>query len=184
MSAKSLFKRAALTALLYLTSLLATAQFVANFGASPTSGCAPLVVNFQDLSTGNPVSWQWDLYGVGIGTPSSLQNPSATYFNPGTYTIRLIVTNAAGIKDTMVKQQYITVFAQPTVNFSGTPLTGCFPLPVCFTDLSIPGSGTITNWLWDFGDGTNSTLQNPCHTYTAAGNYNVSLRITNSNGCF
>jgi gliding motility-associated-like protein len=184
MSAKSLYKRAALTALLYLTSLLATAQLVANFGASPTSGCAPLVVNFQDLSTGNPVSWQWDLYGVGIGTPSSLQNPSATYFNPGTYTIRLIVTNAAGVKDTMVKQQYITVFAQPTVNFVGTPLTGCFPLPVCFTDNSIAGSGTITDWLWDFGDGTNSTLQNPCHTYTAAGNYNVSLRITNSNGCF
>ena len=184
MSAKSLFKRAALTALLYFTSLLATAQLVANFGASPTSGCAPLVVNFQDLSTGNPVSWQWDLYGVGIGTPSTLQNPSATYFNPGTYTIRLIVTNAAGIKDTLVKQQYITVFAQPAVNFTATPLTGCFPLPVCFTDQSTAGSGTVTNWLWDFGDGNNSTSQNPCHTYTAAGNYNVSLRVTNSNGCF
>jgi gliding motility-associated-like protein len=183
MSAKSLCKRIALTTLLYLISLLATAQLVAKFGASPTAGCAPLVVNFHDSSTGNPVAWQWYLYGIGVGTPSALQNPSATYFNPGTYTIMLIVTNAAGIKDTSVRQQYITVFAQPTVNFSGTPRNGCFPLPVCFTDNSIAGSGTITDWLWDFGDGTSSTAQNPCHIYSSAGNYNVSLRITNSNGC-
>jgi gliding motility-associated-like protein len=183
MSAKSLFKRATLTALLYLICLLANAQLDAQFDSSPISGCAPLVVNFKDLSTGNPVSWQWDVYGIGVGTPSSLQNPSATYFNPGTYTIRLIVTNAAGIRDTIIKEKYITVFAQPIVNFSSTTVTGCFPLPVCFTDLSISGSGMITDWLWDFGDGTSSTSQTPCHTYTAAGNYNVSLRVTNSNGC-
>jgi gliding motility-associated-like protein len=184
MSAKSLFKRAALTALLYLTSLLATAQLVAKFGATtPTSGCAPLVVNFRDSSTGNPIDWKWDLYNIGVGTPSSLQNPSATYFNPGQYTIRLIVTNAAGQKDTAVKQFYITVFSKPTVSISASSVTGCYPLAVCFTDNSTPGSGTITDRLWDFGDGTSSTAINPCHTYTGPGNYNITLRVTNSNGC-
>jgi gliding motility-associated-like protein len=184
MSATSLCKRAALTALLYSISLLATAQLVAKFGAiTPTSGCAPLVVNFRDSSTGNPVSWQWDLYGIGVGTPSALQNPSATYFTPGQYTIRLIVTNAAGIKDTAIKPLYITVFSKPIVNISASSVTGCYPLPVCFTDNSTPGSGTITDWFWDFGDGTSSTLQNPCHTYVGSGNYNVTLRVKNSNGC-
>lgn len=160
---------------------MASAQLKAKFGALPDSGCAPLIVNFHDSSTGNPVSWEWTF--VGSGT-SALQNPSATYFNPGTFTVKLIVTNAAGVKDTLVQQQYIKVFAQPTVNFTATPRNGCFPLPVCFTDNSIAGAGIITNWLWDFGDGTSSTLQNPCHTYTASGNYNVSLKVTNSKDCY
>jgi gliding motility-associated-like protein len=179
LSANSLCKKVFLVTVLYLISFVASAQLKAKFGATPDSGCAPLIVQFHDSSTGNPISWQWDLGG----SVSALQNPSATYFNPGTFTIKLIVTNAAGIKDTLVKQQYIKVFAQPTVNFIATPRTGCFPLPVCFTDNSTAGAGSITNWLWDFGDGTSSILQNPCHTYTSSGNYNVSLKVTNSNGC-
>jgi PKD repeat protein len=75
------------------------------------------------------------------------------------------------------------VYAAPTVAFTGTPLTGCFPLPVNFTDQSIPGNGTIVSWQWDFGDGASSSIQNPSHTYTASGNYNVTLRLTNSFGC-
>ncbi|HMC84762.1 MAG TPA: PKD domain-containing protein, partial [Chitinophagaceae bacterium] len=68
-----------------------TAQLKADLIVSPTSGCAPVYVNFFDVSTGNPTSWKWDL---GNGTISYLQNPSATYFNPGKYTIKLVVKNA------------------------------------------------------------------------------------------
>ncbi len=154
-------------------------QLVANFSATPLSGCTPLVVQFTDQSTGSPTQWKWDL---GNGTISFLQSPSVTYFNPGQYNIKLVVRNASGA-DSIVKNQYISVNATPTVAFSGTPTTGCFPLPVQFTDQSLPGSGSISTWEWDFGDGISSGLQNPAHTYTAAGNYNVSLRIKNSNGC-
>lgn len=163
-----------------LSCFTAKGQLTANFTGSPLSGCAPLVVNFIDQSTGNPTQWRWDL---GNGTISFLQNPSVTYFNPGQYTVRLIVTNAANISDTLTRINYITVNAQPSVNFTGSPLTGCFPLPVNFTDQTLPGSGSISSWQWDFGDGTSSTQQNPSHTYTAAGNYNVSLRVVNSTGC-
>jgi gliding motility-associated-like protein len=166
---------------LYLALGFSTkAQLAANFTATPVSGCTPLVVNFSDLSTGNPVQWHWNL---GNATISFLQNPSATYFAPGQYTVTLIVTNAAGISDTLTKTQYITVNGKPTVNFTAAPLTGCYPLPVHFTDQSVAGSGTVSAWLWDFGDGISSTLQNPLHTYTGSGNYNVSLRVTNSAGC-
>jgi gliding motility-associated-like protein len=162
-----------------VVSCTVIAQPHANFSATPTTGCAPLVVNFTDLSTGSPSAWKWDL---GNGTVSFLQNPSGSYFTPGTYTIKLVVSNSSGA-DSLTKTQYITVNATPTVNFSGTPLTGCFPLRVQFTDLSQPISGTISTWLWDFGDGTTSSLQNPSHIYTAAGSYNVSLRVINSVGC-
>lgn len=180
MSAKSLSQTLIACACCLLSTLVSKAQMVPQFSATPVAGCAPLVVNFHDETTGGATHWQWDL---GNSTISFLPNPSATYFNPGTYTVKLVVTNAAGTKDSVIKTQYITVYALPTVNFSATPLTGCYPLPVTFTDLSIPGSGTITNWLWDFGDGNSSASPNPSHIYSAAGNYNVSLQITNSNGC-
>jgi PKD repeat protein len=67
----------------------------------------------------------------------------------------------------------------PVANFTATPLTGIRPLYVAFTDTS---SGPPTSWLWDFGDASTSTLQNPTHNYTVAGNYTVTLTATNSIG--
>jgi len=78
---------------------------VANFTASPTSGTAPLTVQFTDTSTGNPTSWSWDF---GDGGTSTAQNPTHTYQNAGTYTVRLTVSNADG-SDTLVRTNYITV---------------------------------------------------------------------------
>ena len=180
MAAQPVIKKAFVLAFSAILSIAGKAQLTANFSATPLAGCPPLVVNFTDLSTGNPNQWQWDL---GNGTNSVLQNPSVTYFNPGTYTIKLVIHNAAGNADSIVKTQYITVNTLPTVNFSATPLSGCYPLPVQFTDLSTPGSGSIDQWTWDFGDGFISTSQNPSHIYTSAGNYNVTLQIRNSEGC-
>src|SRR5690606_39019477 len=54
---------------------------------------------------------------------------------------------------------------------------------VQFTNLSVPGAGGTTTYLWDFGDGGTSTQVNPTHTYVANGVYNVSLSVTNSSGC-
>ncbi|NJO25179.1 MAG: PKD domain-containing protein [Bacteroidia bacterium] len=85
----------------------------ANFTASPISGCSPLVVNFQDLSTGSPNAWSWSF---GNGSTSTLQNPTTTYFTPGTYTVRLTVTNVNG-SNTLTRTGYITVFEPPSVNF-------------------------------------------------------------------
>ncbi len=68
----------------------------------------------------------------------------------------------------------------PTAGFTGAPTTGTAPLKVVFTDAS---SGTITNWLWTFGDGhsiTNITSSNVTNTYAATGNYTVSLKVTGS----
>lgn len=166
--------------LLFFFSFSSKSQVTANFSASPTSGCSPQVINFTDLSTGNPIYWRWDL---GNNTTSILQNPSATYFTPGQYTIKLVVEDGLGNKDSMIKIQYINIFPIPVVNFSATPLSGCVPLTVQFTDLSTAAGSSITEWLWDFGDGQTGTVKNPVHTYTSAGNYNVTLRVTTISGC-
>ncbi|MFC7669444.1 PKD domain-containing protein [Hymenobacter humi] len=67
----------------------------------------------------------------------------------------------------------------PIINFSSSYVPGGCVNPVQFTDMS---TNLPTSWLWDFGDGSTSTAQNPSHQYTASGNYNVSLSATNANG--
>ncbi len=180
MLTKALLRQCFILISIFAIANAANAQLSANFSATPTSGCSPQVVTFTDLSTGNPIEWKWDL---GNGTTSVLQNPSATYFNAGQFDVTLIVKDAAGNSDTLKKIQLINVFAIPVVNFSASATAGCVPLTVQFTDLSTAGSSVINQWLWDFGDGTTSTAHNPSHIYTAAGNYNVTLRVSTTAGC-
>ena len=78
---------------------------VADFAGDPTSGVAPLVVNFTDLSTGSPTSWSWTF---GDGGTSTAQNPSYSYGSAGTYTVALTATNGDG-SDAATKTGYITV---------------------------------------------------------------------------
>jgi PKD repeat protein len=86
---------------------------VADFEGIPTSGTAPLTVNFTDLSSGNPTSWSWTF---GDGGTSSAQNPSYEYTSAGTYTVSLTATNAYG-NDTETKVDYITVTEPGTGNW-------------------------------------------------------------------
>ncbi|KQC07145.1 MAG: hypothetical protein APR55_01040 [Methanolinea sp. SDB] len=81
----------------------------ADFEADPTSGVAPLTVQFTDLSTGNPTQWAWDVNNDGV-TDYTSQNPEHTYASSGTYTVKLTVTNAGG-SATKIKSGYITVTA-------------------------------------------------------------------------
>jgi PKD repeat protein len=91
----------------------------AHFTASPTSGTAPLTVNFADTSTGDPTpSPSWD-FGDG-SPPDSSSTPSHTYTSPGTYTVVLTATSTAG-SDT--EQATITVsdVPPPPTNLIGNP---------------------------------------------------------------
>ncbi|MCI0451191.1 MAG: S8 family serine peptidase, partial [Candidatus Latescibacteria bacterium] len=82
-----------------------TPLVTANFSGTPTSGTAPLTVNFTDLSTGSPTSWSWNF---GDGGTSTAQNPSHAYTAAGTYNVTLTATNACG-SDPEVKNAYVNV---------------------------------------------------------------------------
>ena len=151
---------------------------VAGFSGTPTSGTVPLTVVFTDLSS-NATSWEWN-FGDSSAN-STIKDPTHTYTTVGTYTVTLTAGNGNGTS-TEVKSNYIVVDAVPVLpvaGFSGTPTSGTVPLTVSFTDLS----SSATSWEWNFGDGsTNSTIQNPIHTYTTVGTYTVTLTIENGNG--
>jgi PKD repeat protein len=128
---------------------------------------------FTNTSSGQIDSLLWDF---GDGTTSTEQNPSHIYAAAGTYNVTLTVTNAGGANNT---SQQVTVSTGlpdlPTADFTADA-TG---LDVQFTDAT---SGQVDSWLWDFGDGSQSTEQNPLHTYAQAGTYTVSLSVTNAAG--
>ncbi len=154
------------------------AQPIAAFTSNLTSGCSPLVVSFQNQST-NAVSYEWQ---TGNGS-SLLQNPTVLYTAPGTYPVTLVAIDAQGLRDTLVYQQYITVYANPLAQFSVNQTQACAKVSLNFSDFSQPGSGVLTQWSWDFGDGKSSSLAQPAHAYTKGGSYPVSLTVTNQYGC-
>lgn len=144
------------------------------FTADVTSGCAILKVTFKDQSTNTPTGWHWDF---GNGQTSTFQNP-VVFFDPGTWTVTLVAENGNGTSAPVT--QVITVSEKPTVAFTASATTGCYPLGVQFTDQSSTG---IVKWEWDFGDGDVSTDRNPYHVYRRSGTFVASLKATNAAGC-
>jgi PKD repeat protein len=147
---------------------------VVSFAATPRTGQRPLTVNFSDTSK-YATSWLWDF---GDGNTTTVQNPLHTYPWNGNFTVNLTATNYLGRSSA---ESYIAVGSSdpPVANFSGTPLNGSMPLGVQFTDLS---TNSPTSWFWNFDDGVNSTEQNPSHTFTCNGAFNVSLTAINNGG--
>ncbi len=154
---------------------LLTPAIHADFMPSVTGGLAPLAVSFTDNSSGSPTGWSWDF---GDGTSSDLPSPEHVYTTPGKYTIRLTVQGSQGSNTTMSTEP-IEVALPPEASVRAQPRTGSAPLMVAFTDNS---TGRVNSWLWTFGDGTSSEEQNPVHTYSRAGVYDVSLTISGPDG--
>jgi gliding motility-associated-like protein len=166
---------------LMLISTAATAQLKAGFSASSWSGCSPLKVNFTNNTTGGttPYTWMWKLRN---GNTSTVKDPSAIFILAKTYNVTLIVTDASGKMDSVT--QTITVFANPIADLKADVRNGCPPVNTVFTDQSTSASGNISSWLWDFGDGSTSSAQNPPkHQYASPGIYSVSLYVIDKNGC-
>ncbi len=162
----------------YIKSTLPVQKPVVSFWGSRTSGDAPLTLSFTDDSTGSPTEWNWNF---GDGTYSTVQNPKHTYSEAGNYTVTLTASNEAG-SGTKTRPDYIEVtipVQKPVSDFSSNITSGTAPLNIAFTDKS---TGKPTEWNWSFGDGMYSTVQNPEHAYSKAGNYTVSLTVENTAG--
>jgi len=149
----------------------------AAFRAIQRSGCTPLSVQFYDSSytaTGSIAQWVWKLNNQLYYT----QNPVATFSNLNNYDISLYVFNNWGCKSTVADSiGFIRVIAQPVISFTASPLTSCNDSA---TVTLVNNSTNASNFNWNFGDNTSSTLINPPpHFYTSTpGNYTLSLTTT------
>ncbi len=150
----------------------------ADFTSNIQSACnPPLSVQFTNLTQSSlPLSYQWNF---GNATSSSSTNPSVSYSSAGVYDVSLIIRNSMGCRDTILKPGFIAIEDLVT-NFTSDVTNGCVGAPIQFTDLSTSNPNI---WHWDFGDGTTDTVENPLHSYAAAGTYTVSLFSANSSSC-
>ncbi|MDN5205667.1 PKD domain-containing protein [Fulvivirgaceae bacterium BMA10] len=138
--------------------------------------CTNTQTTFQNNTPGDygdAISWNWDF---GDGTSSTDRDPIHIFTAGGSYDVEL---QASIPGCTTFFSTTVNVVAGPAVDFSAPEV--CDGTEVQFTD-ETTGSN-ITGYTWDFGDGTNSTLQNPSHEYTDPGTYNVALTVDNSLGC-
>jgi len=152
--------------------------------------CANVPVHFDDASktyVGFITKWNWDF---GDGNKKQILYPANSdtehiYSLPGTYTVKLTIVSSDSC--TAESQQTIVINPAPVANFDYN--NACQGTLTQFTDLTQPGAaGIINKWTWDFGDGASginntSALQNPVHTFTKTGAYQVSLTTLTANGC-
>ncbi len=170
-----------LVLMLIFFSYSVSAQVTAGFTiVPPSNNCNPAIYSFANTSTGTGLTYSWN-FGVYPGVNSVFTNPSTTYLDCGTFTVKLVVTDTTGAKDSTT--QTVNIRCSPIASFSPTVTTGCQPLASAFNNTSTPGSGSITSSVWDFGDGSIGSGANPSHTYNSAGCKNVTLIVTNSFNC-
>jgi PKD repeat protein len=164
--------------------------------AYPTSGQAPLAVSFSAQANdpdGVIVSQTWDF---GDGTTSSSQNTTHTYTSPGIYNATFTVLDNDGAQSTSLIQVSVTSPPSPTSPSSppppqnqppslvaaANPTEGPAPLSVSFIASATDPDGSVTAYLWEFGDGETSNQQSPTHVYKSPGTYLAKVTASDNQG--
>lgn len=145
-----------------------------------TPRCQNELIQFTDSSVSvyNDISkWQWVL---AAGDTAYVKNPTKLFTVSGTYTVQLTATTSRGCIGKATKT--VTVNPKPKAAFNANYL--CYKHNAVFTDASTIGSGTITKYNWDFGDGLSDTLKNTSHVYNVfADSFPVRHIVTSALGC-
>ncbi len=153
-------------------------QPVVNFKAD--TSCLGFNTIFTDLSYSNGgalTSWNWNFGGTGT---SNYKNTSHVFPNWGIYNTVLTVTDTNGCSNSITKPILVDSLPEANFSFSGNCASGL----INFYDNTIPHGAPNVSWLWNFGNSYISTQQNPIHYYQNIGTYNVTLTVTNGNGCY
>jgi len=169
------------------------------------NGCVGQQIDFKVNLPYQPDKITWTLDS---GTPDITLNPTPevkttngqtvyvykypvnkVYTTTGDYHLNVVAhvpNNATNCQSGDLETNYIfTIYNLPTANFD-VAVNSCAKSDLTFTDKSISNSAdfAVTNWIWDFGDGSNSTDQNPKHQYAAEGTYTVTLSVKSGTGCY
>lgn len=151
----------------------------AAYFASQSSGCEGLEVSFLENSPG-AVAFRWD-FGDGSEINNEA-NPTYVYNEAGTYPVTLTVVGEGGCESSITSTT-VTTTDGAFADFGSDPGPGVAqPLPAAVVRFTSLAAGAV-NWFWDFGDGKTSADADPIHTYNDPGSYEVTLTVTDENGC-
>ncbi|AYN68439.1 PKD domain-containing protein [Euzebyella marina] len=156
----------------------------ARISANKTKGEAPLKVDFNSSNSSDDksiVTYKWDFKD---GNGSSEKSVSHTFEKEGEYTVLLTVIDEEGQRDS--DTVVITVDGKkneaPTAKISANTTKGNAPLEVRFNSSSSSDDNEIEAYKWDFDDNSTSSSENPRHTFTEPGEYEVKLTVTDNSG--
>ncbi len=145
------------------------------------NACQGLPAQFRDSSIvlpGNIVAWNWNF---GDGSVNSFtRNPVHTYTTAGTYNVLLTAVSNNSCAASITKT--VNINQQPLAQFGMTNDPTVALEPVYFSDFSAP-TGSISSWLWSFGDEGSGEGPSPTHVYQNAGSYIITLTVFDNNGC-
>ena len=156
---------------------------VADFNL-PTGICAPagqaVFTNKSTISDASQLTYLWNF---GDGGSSTEVNGSHLYATAQAYTVSLKATSSNGCTSDTIKVLPAGAFvSKPVADFIVSNNKPCEGTLISFTDKSTT-AGTMSVWEWDFGDGTNSNIQNPTKTFATYGSKTVSLVVKDNSGC-
>jgi PKD repeat protein len=162
---------------LYVSALCAKMEYTLNCAGQPSIFMDKSRVRLP--STLATSTWDWG-DGSPVTTGPWAPTTPHTYATPGTYTVKLTVTDSNGNVDTITRDIYISQC--PTAYFEC--LTLMYPdfLKIRFTDMSTDFEGPLVAWDWNLGPGGTSTVQHPTGSFPATGWYNITLTVTDSDG--
>ncbi len=171
------------TATIKVTVKEANKPPTASITASATEGTVPLKVAFAGSGTdpeGGELSFHWSF---GDGDEGDGRTVNHTFSSPGDYTVRLTVTDSAGKQGTSDVVIHAKGAQAPplSISFEASPREGYAPLDVAFSAIASGGSPNYA-FSWQFGDGGTGTGDVATHTYSAPGEYTVTLTVTDSQG--
>lgn len=141
--------------------------------------CTQGIVQFNNLSQANGsiiTGYLWDFDDLSM---SGQVSPAHYFSATGTYDVTLYVHNNRGCMDSLT----IPVNIAPGLSWDFTASTECVGEFTQFNDFTLNPAVPAVAWLWNFGDGSSSTLEDPVHLYALSGTYNVMLTVTDANGC-
>jgi PKD repeat protein len=144
----------------------------------------PFVADFDHDATVplGDIEYYWDFGDPtsGLYNTSTDSIPYHQYMYPGEYDITLTMISDYGCETTVIFNDLVNVHPVPNAEFYANPVAvSLFNAEVSFFD----ESDLANQWIWNFGDGSIGTLQNPSHIYTVAGEYNVMLLVRSDDGC-
>jgi gliding motility-associated-like protein len=158
--------------------------------------CVPAISTFKRTngSTKTVTNYFWD-FGDGFTSSDTTTLVTHQYTTAGSYKVKITITYSDGSTCVATLAQFLKIYAPPKA-VANLPFVAPFGATQCykrggvlnhfqFSESSIPGSSgaTVVKYIWNFGDGDTSTLQNPTHTYQAPGTYDITLRVIDTNGC-
>jgi len=148
--------------------------------ALPNEGCVPLLVDFIAISN-DGIQYYWN-YGDNTTVATVLDTVNHSYINDGNFDISLTIINLEGCSTIVDSLNYIHVYPNPTANFSMSPNPATMlNSTIEFLDLSFVN---ISSWNWDFSGIGTSAMQSPSYAFPELpGDYPVSLKVTDINGC-